>query len=528
MRTYVAGILTVALVVAACTSGGPNASDTDPLEPGGAACARDADCAGSICSGLGQCTVPAGIDGKKNNDETDVDCGGARSPKCAEGKRCNLPANCASGACVNGVCATPRPDDGIQNGDESDVDCGGTITGAPRCAAGKRCAQNGDCASDGCSYKKVCVDRPSCTPHYGGDTCGGGEPDDPTAKHESCCTSLDLPVPDKPISMDKYHVTAGRFRVFLDAVNGNVRQFVKQHRPAGWDPIWDDFVPSGWDVDPALANDKNGFRKLHSSVWHQLGGTALLDKLGRDGQPFRYGCQIKGNGTHTYRMPDDVQTDILDDVPHAYSQDVLDAKTLNCVTALMLMAFCEWDWPGSRLPTYAETRFAWHAGDPGSHKFPWGNSPAPVGYLYPGDVFGPESGSPEPSGKYGEYAVVPNGSKGEVGDPSYANWKYNYAYPSNPYPNTFYPDFSAHISAPGRFPKGNGPFGHADLAGNVFDLTSTITGSPGQHPDDREVTWGRNGAWEGHEIPFASENGPWTAPVMRKYGKAGGRCVKEK
>ena len=38
--------------------------------------------------------------------------------------------------------------------------------------------------------------------------------------------------------------------------------------------------------------------------------------------------------------------------------------------------------------------------------------------------------------------------------------------------------------------------------------TSTISGSPGQHPDDRDVTWSRNGAWEGHEIPFASENDP--------------------
>lgn len=444
-------------------------------------------------------------------------------------------AACSTDASITGTDPTDpsatsgpgRPDDRIQNGDESDVDCGGR-SNAPRCAVGKKCSTNADCATNACSYRKVCIDRPSCTPHYGGDTCGGGEPDDPAARHESCCTSLDLPVPNKPVAMDKYHVTAGRFRVFLDAVNGDVRKFVKERRPVGWDPAWDDFVPNGWDVDPALASEANGFRRLHSSVWHQLGGTALLDKVGRDGQPFRYGCQIDGNGTHTYRMPDDVQTDVLGDIPHKYTQDILDAKALNCVTALMLMAFCEWDWPGARLPTYEETRFAWHGGDPKNHKFPWGNTPAPVGYLYPGDVFGPRSGSPEPSGKYGEYAVVPNSSKGEVGDPTYANWKYSYAYPSTPYPNTFYPDYSAHISAPGRFPKGNGPFGHADLAGNVFDLTSTITGSRGQHPDDREVTWGRNGAWEGHDLPFASEDDPWTAPIMRKYGKAGGRCVRDR
>jgi hypothetical protein len=423
--------------------------------------------------------------------------------------------------------APPRPDDGLKNGDESDVDCGGEKPGALKCATGKACSTNGDCMSNGCSYAKVCVERPSCIPHFGGDTCGAGEPDG-VNQHESCCKALDVPVPGKPVLMDKYQVTAGRMRVFLDAVRGNVRQFVKQHRPQGWDPVWDDYVPNGWDADPTIANDPDYVKTPASSVWHQLGGTALTYKLGRDGQPFRYGCDIKGNGTHTYRMPDDVQVDVLKDIPHKYSQEILDAKAMNCVTSIMLMAFCEWDWPGSRLPTYAETRYAWHGGDPANHKYPWGNTPAPVGFLYEGDVFGPSSGSPEPSGVYGQYAVVPNNAAGVVGNIEYANWKYNYGYPANPYPNTFYPDFSAHIAAPGRFPKGNGPFGHSDLAGNLFDLTSTISGQAGQNPDDREVTWGRNGAWEGHELPFASETGPWTAVIMRKYGKAGGRCVKTK
>src|SRR6185503_5019762 len=110
-----------------------------------------------------------------------------------------------------------------------------------------------------------------------------------------------------------------------------------------------------------------------------------LDRVGRDGKPFLYGCDIQGNGTHTYRMPDEIQTGVLFDIPHKYSQEILDAKALNCVTVLMLMAFCEWDWPGSRVPTYLETRWAWHAGDL-DRKYPWGSSPAPVGFLYPGDV----------------------------------------------------------------------------------------------------------------------------------------------
>jgi hypothetical protein len=440
-------------------------------------CASNGECAGGgVCSAGGQCSAPMGVDKRKDSDETDVGCGGAK---------------------------------------------------APACALGKKCEKSGDCNSKGCSYKKVCIDRPSCTPHFGGDTCGGGEPDDPLAENESCCRSIELPIYDGAVLMDKYHVTAGRMRVFLDAVKGNVRGFVKDRRPVGWDPTWDTYVPNGWDVDPNIdaSSDPDMLKRYHSSVWHQLGGTALLTRLGRDGQPFRYGCNLNGNGVHTYRMPDEVQMGILEDIPHKFPQDILDAKTLNCVTGLMLMAFCEWDWPGSRLPTYAETRFAWNKGDRDNYKYPWGNSPAPMGYLYKGDVFGPKSGVPEPSGKYGAEAVVPPDAKGVEGDPTYANWKYNYTYPKAANQADFFPDFSAYISAPGRFPKGNGPFGHADLAGNVFDLTSTIAGSTGQNPDDRELTWGRNGAWEGHNIPFAAEDGPWTAPIMRKYAKAGGRCV---
>ncbi|MBX3187771.1 MAG: hypothetical protein KF819_12180 [Labilithrix sp.] len=487
------------------------------------ACKMDGEAAiEPACGGASQ---PACASGATNGDRANVDCGATQSPKCADGKACRADESCESGWCNAGVCATPRGDDGVKNGDESDVDCGGAKTGAPRCATGRACAAAADCARGGCSYEKVCIDRPSCVPHYGGDTCGEGEPDAAGSAHESCCTSLPLPVPDAPVSMDKYQVTAGRMRVFLDAVGGDVRKFVRAHRPAGWDPLWDDFVPNGWNVDTSIP-EGDYYRRAHSSVWHQLGGTALLDKLGKDGNPFRYGCFINTNGTHTYRMPDDVQTGVLEDVPHKYAQEILDAKALNCVTALVLMAFCEWDWPGSRLPTYAETRFAWHAGDPKNHKFPWGNTPAPVGFLYEGDVFGPDSGKPEPSGRYGKYAVVPNNAAGVTGELGYANWKYSYAYPEDPQPSTMFPDFSAYVSAPGRFPKGNGPFGHADLAGNLFDLTSTIAGSPGTHPNDRELTWGRNGAWEGHEIPFASEDAPWTAPIMRKYGKAGGRCVK--
>src|SRR5688500_478648 len=62
-------------------------------------------------------------DGAKGEGEGDIDCGGPCAP-CADGKRCAVKADCASGVCDGGVCSAPACDDEAKNGDESDVDCG--------------------------------------------------------------------------------------------------------------------------------------------------------------------------------------------------------------------------------------------------------------------------------------------------------------------------------------------------------------------------------------------------------------------
>ncbi len=43
-------------------------------------------------------------DGKKNQDETDTDCGGASCGKCADGKQCKKDDDCMNKACSGGVC----------------------------------------------------------------------------------------------------------------------------------------------------------------------------------------------------------------------------------------------------------------------------------------------------------------------------------------------------------------------------------------------------------------------------------------
>src|SRR5262249_7219405 len=127
-------------------------------------------------------------------------------------------------ACMGGTAGPPATStDGLQNGDETGIDCGGQLTHAPPCAVGVGCAVDADCASGACDYQKRCALVPSCVVHFGGDTCGVGEVGDPDAQHESCCTTLDVPRPEAkggPYKLDKYLVTAGRMRAFVEHFDG--------------------------------------------------------------------------------------------------------------------------------------------------------------------------------------------------------------------------------------------------------------------------------------------------------------------
>ena len=98
-------------------------------------------------------------DGIQNQDEADVDCGGA-CPACADGLSCSVDADCASGQCTGGICVAPATcTDGIQNQDETDVDCGGVC---PACADGLSCSVDADCAGGQCTGG-VCVTPSGCS-----------------------------------------------------------------------------------------------------------------------------------------------------------------------------------------------------------------------------------------------------------------------------------------------------------------------------------------------------------------------------
>ena len=49
--------------------------------------------------------LPTCSDQTKNGQETDVDCGGATCPACADNKQCNKPSDCLSGVCSAGKAA---------------------------------------------------------------------------------------------------------------------------------------------------------------------------------------------------------------------------------------------------------------------------------------------------------------------------------------------------------------------------------------------------------------------------------------
>ena len=146
-----------------CHDGQKNGDETD-VDCGGAkcpkcamgkACTADTDCAPGACTN-NACDFPVRstcYDKQKNGKETDVDCGGPKCPRCEDGKACAAPSDCRSAACEASVCAAPPKAptcyDNVKNGAEADVDCGGPK--CPGCANGKQCTAKSDCRSRICN-----------------------------------------------------------------------------------------------------------------------------------------------------------------------------------------------------------------------------------------------------------------------------------------------------------------------------------------------------------------------------------------
>ena len=543
------------------------------------------DCAaGEVCT----CQLPAPNDLVKNDSETDVDCGGALSangaaneasdgaPACATGEACVVGNDCASLVCFTGpitaatkstngspigcpagkscTCQAPIPTDGVQNGGETDVDCGGGAPpggdGAPLCAYGKACLLASDCSANGCTppggatNEGICT-LPSCaTASPAGITsCGTGETGDPAAVHDSCCTSLVLPTRTTR-RLDKYEITAGRYRTFITAAGPNIRSFVTNYVAAKPTSQLAAFVNLNKATLMSLYPAADIFDPVTGAV-SDMNLTAHLSFDIDDYNGIRGCYQSEGSyGANTY-WQDATHEAAYGSPPRVLPQADADEKSLNCAMPMMFAAFCAWD--GGELAVLADDWDAWPS------SFPWGAT----------DIYRPNyNWCNGPYGAGGGFTCECDGihNVGSLGCPIGG---LSPLFDVNGQPGTFYifptdNDLSLEnypfIAAPGRFPedatalKSAGQSWH-DLNANLVEYTGDFTmqgddfcdfsidgtGAPqtctrsgragdiGIHYTNIPRVGLIGNSWEGHQYGRGGA-GAWYA--TGQYGKFGARCAR--
>jgi hypothetical protein len=525
------------------------------------------DCpAGATC----QCQPPSSNDGVTNGGETDVDCGGDgtpgndSAPPCQTGMICAQDIDCFWGHCNSGVCGGHVA--GTQDGDETDVDCGGTQS--PGCDWFKVCFQNSDCASQICDNDcsgANCFTAGQCLPgsscqgvKYGGTTCGTGEDlgSSPSAtNYETCCRTLpvtgftDATQPGKTVYLDKYEITAGRMRAFINSLGNtpNVQGYMAAHRPTFWNVEWENILPqdvtnslgSFTIVDPTVdlnypGEDQYNINGPTQSSWSVINGQYTVDfglynALGNfqffpeyyaipadwpgPDMGASYAAQHNLNcsnadgsyGYGTYWFDDATIATYGAGVGKAFTKEEDDEKALNCTPFGLFAAFCAWD--GGQLATMAVSDYI-SGTVPSADNFP------PIGsqdgQFSPGYNGGNNCG---PAG-------MPLNSFGD-GTQS-CDTVYNYPYPDDG--NEDY-DGSARIAPPGRVPTDAIRLTGAAHAGDEpwMDMIGNLLEGVFQ-PDMTRFTYrGYGAAWSSVQH---HRNQQTTARF--KEGSFGARCMRFK
>lgn len=483
---------------------GTDCGGTAPLKCAvGQSCNVGADCTQLSCvSNL--CAAPSFSDNVKNGVETDVDCGGDPAHPCADNRACAAPSDCTSARCVSNVCVPASHSDGLKNLGETDVDCGGSQADAAgqaaRCGTDKTCALHADCASDGCNAATLkCALAPSCAQSAGGETCGKGETGDPTHVHESCCSSVRFTraaAQGGNFAVDKYLVTAGRMRQFLERVGGDVRGYMRgSTRWSEYNDKWGNALTDHLPTNLAEAEAMVARGQKQDWEWE-----TQSHKNGPSDPDYR-AYEISGFGcydAHTYHQAGDPYT-------RAYS----DEKVLNCVHAFMLDAMCMWD--GGQLWDESMGKYVWNGGSGNNRKHPWGDTPVPL------------LNTPTAVVRYWD---DPNNPVHE-----YLVHKWNYPYVGNEL--SFNPAYVTNGNAyqlppPGRRPKGYArPLGVLYSASNPLNGVADMTGVLYQM-NWRGATWTTGslytGSYEVHDQGTYGDSFDWVR--NRRYAAAGGRCAR--
>jgi hypothetical protein len=595
----------------------------DNMEAGG----PPVDCpAGDSC----QCQAPSPTDTVENGGETDVDCGGATAPgsdsapACAAGLKCLISTDCQSHVCTPGTltCALPTPTDGVKNGGETDVDCGGTPAGActpsatadcaPACPDTKSCLLDTDCKSAFCSTGLLsgvhtCVAGQSCkgliTPaaimditstlpvnptgtttdvtgtedpngagqSAGLDTCGFGETTDGTGQtHESCCKSL--LIASTGTRLDKYEVTSGRIRQWIESVNAwsqaagkgayNLQAWVEYELAN--DPVVGPRIAAQMPTTGAnsviglFSTSANGSDPLN--LVQELGGTTIDPGHPSGVQGCFMGYETFGASTYWWDADGEAQ---VGSPPRPFTQDYYDTKPLNCAPYWIGAAFCAWD--GGRLADDAEYTAIW------TGSYPWvsvnqGTPAIATPQLGPGAGDGALDTTAAAHDLLITQLTVDyyNGNLGSPGGGQF------YFFPSQNdgtsqsqtavYQGlTYGTDLSPMIASPGRFStdtssatgtiQGLGVSDSwADVGANIMEVKEVVspwtangtefcdtTGTGGglgscstdgktgviRATNGFNTSW-TGGSWEGH--PILREN--YTEASITQYGKAGYRCAR--
>lgn len=411
---------------------------------------------------------------------------------------------------------TPAPNeshrDGVRNAGESDTDCGGERLDAegraPRCAAEQQCRAHADCASDGCNMATGrCAAARSCAQLHGGQTCGKGELGDPNHVHESCCETVGFARPGAQggaFKLDKYAITAGRFRQFLERTGGNVEAALRANGTYDeWSSRW-----GAWAAH--LPQNMNEAEQLVDGLHHDWEWEHPSHRLPPSNPNYRdyaisaMGCWVgpgSGGGGHSYYL--------ASDGADTFGKDVLDEKILNCVHPFMVDAFCMWD--GGEMWDETMVKYAWNGGTGNQRKYPWGNTPVPLTH---------EDETPaDPFHVSAEYLV------------------HGWNYPNPQWEQAYVPDYRDGggpyaLPPPGRRPRGNArplrvAFEPANPLVGVSDMVGAVY-QPVWSKARHQMGWNDSGTFEIHDSDTyggSSFDAAWLVPDRRYYA-IGGRCAR--